>query len=126
MSILEEGLAAEFIAAGYKEFSDGTRMPAPQEYANLRKLFYTEVEGKSYRSYAIEIRIFDMHRLNTYPQVCTDLPRWIFEAHIHFYGNGMEGVEEILPTNVSYVVKDVEQTERHAVRLWYAMGQTTE
>ena len=124
MSILEEGLAAEFIAAGYTEYSDSTRMPSPQEYANLARKVYIGADKE--HAYTIQVRVYDMHRLSNYPRIATSCPRWIFEAHIQYYGSTCEGLEPVPTTNVSFVVESVMQTENHARRMWIAMGQTTE
>jgi hypothetical protein len=124
MDALSMGLASEFIAAGYKEFSDATRRPEPHEYASLHKRFYTEVDDKGYRAYSIEIRVYDMHRISNYPRVDTQMPRWILEAHVRFYGNGLAGADEIPSTDIHFVAKDVALTEAHAARMWHAMGRT--
>lgn len=116
----------DFIAAGYIEGSDLSRIPNPHEYATLCKSFKHEVDGESLKAYLLKIRVYDMHRLKNYPRVDTKLPRWNFEANVQFHGSVCEGLEPIPTTTVSFVVESVEQAENHARRLWLAMGQTTE
>lgn len=119
---VKDKLYIDFMANGFKPYDDIHHTPHEhQAGAQLRSRF-NDIDSRDF-AYAMVITVFDLFKIPNYPR---NQNRYIYEAHVRFYGNNMPGDEGIPSTAITYTVVSVKQATDHAYRMWQAMGRTTE
>lgn len=122
MDVSKDSLHKNFLAEGFTEFTDPLEpMHVHAAGPSLKSKFH-DIDTREH-SYTIVIAVFDLHKIPNYPR---NQKRFVYEATVRYYGNGMVGDDEIPQTTISYTVNSVKQATDHAYRMWQAMGRTTE
>ena len=122
MDVLKDSLYKNFKAEGFKEYVDILEPLHEHSAGPSLKSKFHDIDSREH-SYTIAISVFDLHKIPNYPK---SQKRFVYEADVRFYGNGMSGDDEIPQTQISYTVTSVKQATDHAYRMWQAMGRTTE